>query len=248
MTRTPRSILLFTDFGAGDPYVGQMKVALLETEPDCLPIDLLHRVPDFDPQAGAHLLDALQRRFARGTVLLCVVDPGVGGSRHPVVIEADGKHYIGPDNGLLSVVAQRAGESRCRRIAWRPAGMSSSFHGRDLFAPVAARLAGGSLPDAWLGPETPLEVLLDPSDVARVIFVDHYGNAMTGMRAAGMDAGTIIRAGGRELRRLRVFGEAPDAEPFWYENSIGLVEIAANRASAAELLGLRVGAPVGIAA
>jgi S-adenosylmethionine hydrolase len=104
-------------------------------------LDLLNDVPDYDVECAAHLLAALAPQFPAATVFLAVVDPGVGTRRGAIVVEADGRSFVGPDNGLLSVVYQRAPKRRCRSIAWRPSRLSSSFHGRDLFAPVAARLA-----------------------------------------------------------------------------------------------------------
>lgn len=112
-----RMIVLYTDFGLDDPYVGQLKAALLRDARRAVPIiDLLHRAPDFDPRAGAHLLAALQAAFDPGSVFLAVVDPGVGSDRPAVVLEADGKYYVGPDNGLLALVAARA---QARRVAHR---------------------------------------------------------------------------------------------------------------------------------
>src|SRR5512138_140474 len=135
-------IALYTDFGADDIYVAQVKSVMLEELAGRVPIvDLLHSVPAFDIAAGAHLLAALQTRFPRGTVFLAVVDPGVGSERDAAVVEADGKWFVGPDNGLLSVAAARATEARTWRILWRPPALSVSFHGRDLFAPVAAWIA-----------------------------------------------------------------------------------------------------------
>src|SRR5262245_43152944 len=131
-------IVLFTDFGADDIYVAQAKAVLFEQAPGTLVLDLLHNVPNFDAKAGAHLLAALQSQFPAGCVFLAVVDPGVGSMRDATLLEADGKWYVGPDNGLLSVVAARAAKARNWRIIWRSQALSSSFHGRDLFAPVAA--------------------------------------------------------------------------------------------------------------
>ena len=135
-------IVLFTDFGADDIYVGQVKAALLGHLPaGAVIIDLLHSVPNFHARAGAHLLAALQSGFPADTVFLSVVDPGVGTDRDAVILQADNKWYVGPDNGLLSLVAARATKTQTRRIVWRPPNLSSSFHGRDLFAPVAAWIA-----------------------------------------------------------------------------------------------------------
>jgi S-adenosylmethionine hydrolase len=239
-------IVLFTDFGTADLYVGQVKGVLAADAPGVPVIDLLNDATDYDVEAAAHLLAALAPQFAAGTVFLAVVDPGVGTPRDAIVVEADGRRYVGPDNGLLSVVYQRATTRRCDSIAWKPSELSSSFHGRDLFAPVAARLAAGVLLPDWLAPKPQPEVLLDPGPLARVIYVDHFGNCITGIPARGVDRAARLAAGARELRFARVFGEAPEGEPFWYENSSGLIEIALGKGSAARALGIGVGAPVAL--
>ena len=240
-------ILLFTDFGADDIYVAQVKAVLLQHAPAGTPIlDLLHRVPNFDARAGAHLLAALQARFPAGSVFLSVVDPGVGSTRDAVVLEADGKWYVGPDNGLLSVVAARAGKARTGRIVWRPQDVAASFHGRDLFAPVAAWIAGGSLTPDKIEETAGLKVQFGADDLAEVIYIDHYGNVLTGLRSGNVSRSAKIEAGGRLLAYARVFAEVPSGNAFWYEDSLGLIEIALNRGSAAELLGVRIGYSIGV--
>ena len=239
-------IVLFTDFGGADPYVGQVKAVLQASAPRAPVVDALHEAPAFGIEPAAHLLAALAPRYPRGSVVLAVVDPGVGGARDAILVRADGRSFVGPDNGLLSVVWQRARRRRCRRIAWRPLRLSATFHGRDLFAPVAGAVARGRVPRGWLAAARAPSVLLDARDLARVIYVDHYGNAMTGLRAADVPPAARLRVAGRSLRCAGTFGEARPAAAFWYENSIGLVEIAANRASAARKLGLRVGTPVAL--
>jgi len=237
-------IVLYTDFGIDDPYVGQMKASLL-LHAGAIPIvDLLHRVPNFEVEAGAHLLAALALHFAAGTVFLAVVDPGVGSARPAVVVEADGKWYVGPDNGLLAIVAARATVLRTWRIVWRPDRLSHSFHGRDLFAPIAARVArGDSLADT-LEASAGLEHVLPAADLMAVIYIDHYGNALTGVRAANVPRNAWLVAAGTRLPPARVFSEVATGQAFWYENSLGLVEIAVNRGSAAAVLGLAVGTPI----
>ena len=238
----PMAIVLFTDFGAGDIYVGQVKAVLQRLAPGVAVIDLLHDAPAFDARAGAHLLAALAGCFAEDSVFLAVVDPGVGGMRDAVVVQAGGRWYVGPDNGLLSVVAARAQKSAFRRIVWRPQPLSASFHGRDLFAPIAAALAAqGELPDAWFERTAGLNVDFGGGDLSEIIYLDHYGNAHTGIRAGGIARKTLLLAGARRLPYARVFSEAVEGEAFWYENSQGLVEIALNRGSAARLLGLKIG-------
>jgi len=235
-------IVLFTDFGLSGPYVGQMKAAIARRAPDVRVIDLFSDAPSFDPMASAYLLAAYSVEFPPGTVFLCVVDPGVGSAeRAPVMVEAGGRWYVGPDNGLFAIVARRAGDVRWRRIDWRPERLSASFHGRDLFAPTAAHLALGSIPESTvIDPET--TVGRDrPDDLARIVYIDHFGNAMTGYRAAALPAGAILRVGDRRLARARTFSDVPPGETFWYENANGLAEIAANRAPAATTLALTVG-------
>lgn len=239
-------LVLFTDFSLHDPYVGQMKAVLHRQAPGVPVVDLLHEVPAFDLAAGAHLLAALDDLFLPGEVFLAVVDPGVGGDRRAAVLEADGSWYIGPDNGLLSVVAARATKTRIWEVLWRPEKLSHSFHGRDLFAPVAARIAAGDFPKDWLNPVEGLHVKLDAGDLGRVLFIDHYGNAMTGLRAMNVPTSARLEAKGRLLHYARVFSDVMPGDAFWYGNSEGLVEIAVSSGNAAEQLGLRPGDAVGV--
>jgi S-adenosyl-L-methionine hydrolase (adenosine-forming) len=238
-------IALFTDFGADDIYVGQLKIALLQhAAADTNIIDVLHSAPNYDSRAGAHLLAALRGWYPPNTVFLAVVDPGVGGERDAVVLQADAQWFVGPDNGLLSVVAARATRSRTWRITWRPASLSASFHGRDLFAPMAAWLSRGDLPADKLQETAALRERLGADDLAEVIYVDHYGNALTGLRAGAVPRGARLDIAATDVSYVRVFSDAPGGQAFWYENSIGLVEIAVSRGSAATQLGVRVGDPV----
>jgi S-adenosylmethionine hydrolase len=234
-------IYLFTDFGAADLYVGQVKSVLLQRAPDARVIDLLHEAPAFSAKAGAHLLAALAAQTPAGSVTMAVVDPGVGGARRPVAVLADDRWFVGPDNGLVSVVAARADRCEVFVIGWTPEHLSASFHGRDLFAPVAALLARGDRHGARLEKSGKLEVVFAAEDLAEVIYVDHYGNAMTGLRAAGLPAGGSLIVKGLRIPGARVFSEAPANGLFWYQNSLGLAEIAFNAASAAARLDLAVG-------
>ena len=245
---TAMSIFLFTDFGAADIYVGQLKAVLQRDAPGVHVIDLLHEAPPFNARAGAHLLAALAPQIPRGSVTVAVVDPGVGSSRRALAVEADERWFVGPDNGLLSVAASRADACGYRRIAWRPEHLSASFHGRDLFAPVAAALATGRFTAEMAQRIACADVDFGGGDLADIIYVDHYGNAFTGLRAQGVSREAILVAGVHRLCHRRVFSEAPAGTAFWYENSIGLVEIAGAQCSAAQLLGLAVGQTVGFGA
>ena len=236
------AIVLFTDFGSGDIYVGQVKSVLQRLAPGVPVIDLLHDAPAFNVRAGAHLLAALSGNFAEESVFLAVVDPGVGGPRDAVAVRAGQHWYVGPDNGLLSVIAARARNCDFRRVIWQPQHVSVSFHGRDLFAPVAAALAArGNLPSEWHERSGGLNVDFGADDLAEIIYIDHYGNAHTGLRADTAAREAALQVGAHRLSYARVFSAAAPGEAFWYGNSQGLVEIAVNRGSAAALLGLKIG-------
>ena len=237
-------VFLFTDFGIGGLYVGQVKAVLQQYAPKEAVIDLLHDAPRFNVKAGAHLLAALAARLPKGSVTLAVVDPGVGGPRKPVAVLADGRWFVGPDNGLISVAAARAKKCEAVSIGWQPKELSASFHGRDLFAPVAAMLARGNRKTPKLK-KAALAVSFGADDLGEVIYVDHFGSLVTGLRAAAVPQGRKLVINERGIPHARVFSEARQGEVFWYENSIGLVEIAANSASAAGRLGIAIGTPVG---
>ena len=238
-------IFLFTDFGAADIYVGQVKAVLQSQAPKEAVIDLLHDAPAFNVRAGAHLLAALAVRLPRGSVTVAVVDPGVGGPRAPVAVLADGRWYVGPDNGLISVAAARAKGSAAWSIGWRPADLSASFHGRDLFAPVAALLTKGNRKAAKLR-KAALAVRFGADDLPEIIYVDHFGNLVTGLRAGAVAQGRTLVVGGRAISRARVYSEVKPGAVFWHENSLGLVEIAVHAGNAAAALGARIGQAVGI--
>ena len=204
-------------------------------------VDLFADAPSRDPRASAYLLAAYAAWFPAGTVFLAVVDPGVGGKRPPVALEADGRWFVGPGNGLLEIVHRRADRSRLLEIAWRPPDLSVSFHGRDLFAPVAASLARGQPIEAEPRPDGFGRRPDWPDDLAEIVYIDHYGNAMTGLRAKAVPANAILIAGGTRIARARTFSDMPAGTPLWYENSNGLAEIAVNLGRADEVLGLEVG-------
>lgn len=238
-------IAVVTDFGIGSPYVGQMEAVLYRETAGRVPVvRLFSDAPTFDPRAAAYLLAAYPAEFPTGTVFLGVVDPGVGTERRAAALRADGRWFVGPDNGLFNVIARRAADLQWWDIDWRPERLSASFHGRDLFAPVAAALAlGCPVP----GVAVPATTRVDsgwPEDLAAVVYIDHFGNAMTGLRAARVDPGCTLRVAGRELPPRRTFAEAAIGEPFWYANANGLVEVAVNQGHAAALLGLSLGSPV----
>lgn len=241
-------IYLFTDFGWSGPYVGEMKAVIARAMPSVSIIDLMHDAPMFAPQASAYLLAALSKRFVTGGICLGVVDPGVGNpARRVLLLEADGIRYVGPDNGLFAVVAQRAKTLSCHEILWRPENVSVSFHGRDLFAPVVTSLYMGQQLESRSLSSADIVGAEMPTSLAKIIYVDHYGNAITGLDTEDLPSGAGLMVAGQRIEQARTFSSVAQGQLFWYINSMGLVEIAANCASAASKLGLTVGSGVEIA-
>jgi len=231
-------IYFFTDFSSQDFYVGQLHSAVLRRNPDARLVDLFHHADPRDIEAAARLLARLSEYTASDAILVAVVDPGVGGSRRPLMIQADGRWLVGPDNGLFSFIVRQAQSVDCREINWRPANMSVTFHGRDLFAPVAAMLERGEMPDS-----TPCEAVVPdwPKESGRIIYRDHFGNLMTGLTEKSVTVDTVLAVNGEPIRHAERFGAVDAGDVFWMINSIGLVEIAANQADASACLGVSVG-------
>lgn len=236
-----RIVGLFSDFGSSDIYVGQVKARMLAECAGLTLIDVCHDVPPFNLSGSASLLAALFP-FIACDVVFAVVDPGVGTARTPIAARVDSRWIVGPDNGLLGEVIQRAQTREVYEITWRPSDCSQSFHGRDLFGPVCAWLACGRDVGALLAPR--VEWVNAQKSGQTIIYIDHYGNAITDIPAGAVAHHEALRVSGTLVKYARVFGEAPEGTPFWYDNSVGLVELALNRGSAAEHLGLRVGQAV----
>ena len=239
-------IILFTDFGLEGPYTGQVKAVLAREAPGVPVIDLMADVPMQRPREAAYLLAAYVPAFPADAVFLCVVDPGVGTARPAEALCLDGRWFVGPGNGLFEPLLRRAGHIKAYTIP-PAASLSASFHGRDLFAPVAGKLARGlDAAATGLAPAAPHRESGWPDELAAIVYVDRYGNAMTGLRGQAVDARATIEIGGRRYGPAWTFGSVPAGDAFWYVNSNGLVEIAVNRGRADALPGVSVGAPVAI--
>ncbi len=242
MSEREARIALLTDFGVGSLYTGQMQMALKEC---CATIsltivDLVSDLPKFRPDLAAYLLPALTAHFSKQWLSLCVVDPGVGSSRRALALKADDQWFVGPDNGLLAQVADRA--SKCQW--WTlplPNTSSATFHGRDLFAPEAAHILIHGEPTGE--PIADVDIVGSdwPSELPKIIYIDHYGNLMTGVRANSISLTREFCIGGYLLNNATTFSDLPEGVPFWYKNSIGLVEFAVNKSRADRLLGLALG-------
>ena len=258
-------VSLTTDFGQQDGYVGAMKGVLLRIDRSLSLVDVAHDVsPQSVPQGAAAMAGACPW-FPRGTVHVGVVDPGVGTARAGIVVLAGGHAFVGPDNGLFTAAAARLGgiqatyriDGEERLSAFVSSQPSSTFHGRDLFAPTAGALATGQLTPAEIGPvHTPITIEAEPprSDPdglhGRITHVDRFGNAVSNIKAAHLSgeptSGCRVRVGSRDLPLVRTYGEVETGEACALFGSDGHLEIAVRDGDAAAHLELAVGTPIDV--
>lgn len=229
-------IVLMTDFGLADTWVGVMRGVIASVDPGLSVLDLTHAIPPQDVDRGADVLAQSWRWFPVGSVFVAVVDPGVGGARGSLVARIDGRLFVGPDNGLCSRIAPEATDARSLPDAWGLPARSATFHGRDLYAPAAARLAVGQARFEDAAP-TPF-VRLPAAAPGTVRSIDHFGNALTNL--PGWDGGAV-RWRDREIRVLHTYGEGVPGELIALTGSNGLLELAVRGGSAAGLFGVAVG-------
>ncbi|MGH7645821.1 MAG: SAM hydrolase/SAM-dependent halogenase family protein [Gemmatimonadales bacterium] len=244
----PPIVTLLTDFGLADSYVAEVKAVLLWRAPDVTLVDITHQVPPGDLRAAQYLLSRAWHRFPRDTVHLAVVDPGVGSDRRALAAQAAGHGFVAPDNGLLSFLPADA-----RFVALTvPPAASPTFHGRDVFAPAAARLARGA-PLADLGaPVTdpyrsplPAPRAEENGWLGEVIYVDSFGTLVTNLPGSAIAAGAGILVSGRDAGPLRrTFADVARGGLVVYVGSGGSIEIAVREGSAARLLGVGAGESV----
>ena len=238
-------IVLFTDYGLTGPYIGEVEAELFRYAPGQRVITLFADVPRQDPRAGAYLLAAYSRKFPGGTIFFCVVDPGVGSGRdRPVILRLGEHRFVGPHNGLFDIVARRGDKVECWEITWQGEAQSNTFHGRDLYAPVCAMLANQQpVP----GRRIDWRARHDwPDDLEKIIYIDHFGNLISGIQAARLDSSIIVSIGGHVVKNAVTFASVNRGEAFWYENSSGLLEVAVNHGSAAQVLSADIGSEVEI--
>ena len=232
-------VTLTTDFGTEDGYVGAMKGVLARLAPDVTVVDIAHHIPRHDVAHAAWVLATATAEFPAGTIHVAVVDPGVGGSRQEVVVQAGGQIYVGPDNGLFAYVAVRAESAySIQSSAFRLPDVSPTFHGRDVFAAAAAALARG-LPPAVAGPVAALKGRLPWSAEASggrgvVVHVDHYGNLISNVRMAHS---SHVQIAGRDITVRRIYEDVPDGALIAHIGSAGTLEVAVRNGDAARMLG-----------
>jgi len=249
-------ITLTTDFGTRDGFVAQMKGVILGINPRARLIDVTHDIEPYSVLEGALVLKGISSHFPSGTIHVAVVDPGVGSNRRGIVLRTEEQTYVGPDNGLFSLIVSDNGAHEIREIK-DPEYMlpepHPTFHGRDIFAPVAAHLSAGK-PFEEVGPLVHDPMMLSIPTVKEnavglegaVIYVDRFGNLTSNIDKAMLNKimGTVC-VGNVTIKGLsRFFGEVPEGEAIALINSFGLLEIAINQGNAAQVLGIGKDEPV----
>jgi S-adenosyl-L-methionine hydrolase (adenosine-forming) len=253
-------VTLTTDFGLSDHFVGTMKGVIAGLAPEAQLVDISHLVSPFDIVEGAFVVAEAYRYFPKGSVHLVVVDPGVGTQRRAIVAEAAGQFFVAPDNGVLSLLWAREPKAKVREVTARRyflKPVSDTFQGRDIFAPVAGRLAGGT-PAARFGKR--IEdyfrlASLEPVRTGkrtwqgRILKIDHFGNLITNFAIGEFEAlrshAFVFECGQRQIVDLaRTFAEVKAGELSAIVGSAGYIEIVTNQGSAARLAACAAGAPV----
>jgi len=256
-------ITLLTDFGSRDAFVGIMKGVMLQINPALCFVDLSHEVSPQDVFAGALLLSGAAPFFPSGTIFVAVVDPGVGSHRRALLVETHTAFFVGPDNGLLSLAAPASAVQRVVHLTneqYFLSPCSQTFHGRDVFAPVAAHLSRGVSPEQFGVVTSDMERLTVPpvehrpdSLTGRVIYIDHFGNATTNiteneLRPFSMDT-LLVSIGAVQIRGVKTSYAAGEiGAPLAVINSWGMLEIAVRNGSAAQRLDIQIGNPLFLAA
>ena len=240
-------ITLTTDFGTQDGYVGAMKGVILAMAPGTTIVDITHEVPPFDVQVAAFTVAQAAPFFPDRTVHICIVDPGVGGTRQGVIVDDGRQLYVGPDNGIfcLAVPEPRA-VHRITAEKFRRGTVAATFHGRDVFAPAAARLAlGVPLEDA--GQPTELTVKAREG-LGRVIHIDRFGNLVTDIPATRLpETTTRVKVGKLTIRGLSShYQQVKAGRPLAYVGSAGTLEVAVREGSAAKKYGIKRGTKVDV--
>lgn len=256
-----RIITLTTDFGLQDYYVSAMKGVILEQAPEVRLVDISHQIPSQDIMAGSWVLKNSAMLFPSGTVHLVVVDPGVGTSRKPVALQIEDQFFVGPDNGIFSLLTEEhdfEAVELTNQSYWR-SDPSSTFHGRDIFAPVAAHLFSGVDLANFGEPLNDLQTyrwavpIADKDGIQGwVIHIDKFGNLITNISASLIDEvikskTTKLYVGNTILDEIvDTFGSVPEGEPVAYIGSAGMLEIAINKGNAEEMLGVQKGAQISL--
>jgi len=243
-----RIITLSTDFGIVEHYQGAMKGVILAINPEAQIVDITHSIPKFDVLSGALTLSGYYSYYPVSTIHVAVVDPRVGSQRKPIVMEADGNYFVGPDNGLFSIIYKRGCKKHIREITnphYMLKHVSGTFHGRDVFAPVAAHISLGvninEFGSEVLSPvtlELPEPMVLSGTVTGEVIHTDSFGNLLTNIPGEMVKRGSEVFVGDISLGAPKTsYGSVKIGEPLSLVGGSGYLEIAVNQGSAYEALG-----------
>jgi S-adenosyl-L-methionine hydrolase (adenosine-forming) len=253
-------ITLTSDFGLKDPYVAELKGAILNINPKATLIDISHEVEKFDAHIAAFILASAAPYFPQGTIHLAVVDPGVGTKRRALLIKTRLAFFVGPDNGVLILAAQKQGIERIYQLSnqqFMLPKVSSTFHGRDIFAPVAAHLDLGVSPSEFgpeikdpVSPQFAVVKQIGESLIGEVLHIDGFGNIITNINEAEISSfsnkkiGVELQEAALSLVLAKTYAEAKPKQPIALIGSHGFLEIALNQGNAAEKFHIKVGSKI----
>ena len=253
-------ITLLSDFGLKDPYVAEMKAVILSIHPQARIVDITHEIEKFNIRMGAFVLASATPYFPAGTIHVAVVDPGVGTKRHPIIVETKRSYYVGPDNGLLMLAAQKESVEHVYHVnnpQYMLTQVSRTFHGRDIFAPVAAHLAKGKTASEF-GPEIQDYALPEFAKpharkgelFGEVLHIDDFGNVVSNISEEDLEK-TGIREGGSlrvklddktlTLKLCSAYGEVPAKTPLAIIGSNDFLEVSINQGSASRIFKAKIG-------
>ena len=256
-------ITLLSDFGLKDPYVAEMKAVILSIHLQARIVDITHEIEKFNIRTGAFVLASATPYFPAGTIHVAVVDPGVGTKRHPIIVETKRSYYVGPDNGLLMLAAQKEGIRHVYHVnnpQYMLPRVSRTFHGRDIFAPVAAHLARGNPPSKF-GPEIHDYALPEFAKphvrkgelLGEVLHIDDFGNVVSNISAEDLEKLNIregcslrVKLDGKTLtlKLCSAYGEVPAETPLAIIGSCDFLELSINQGSASRAFKVKIGDPV----
>ncbi len=249
-------ITLTSDFGLRDWYVASMRGVILRLNPHATIVDITHEISPADINSASFIIEQSSKEFPFGTIHVAVVDPEVGSQRRPLIAECDGQIFIGPDNGILMRTLSNGSKVDIFEISnpdYRSSAVSHTFHGRDIFAPAAAFRSRGAAIETF-GPRLTLKDCQatlpaiwskENSDTGTIIYIDHYGNAITDIRATQrIQEGTVkivLKTETLSLPLMDYYAQTAPGEPLALVGSSGFIEIAVNQGNAASSLGLEIG-------
>ncbi len=258
-TNAPHIITLTTDFGYKDPFIAEMKGVILSIDPSATIIDITHDIEPFNIVEASFVIGSSFSYFPPGTIHVTVVDPGVGSERRPIIVEAGGRFYVGPDNGVFTDIVQRERQFRCFHVlseAFMLSKKSPTFQGRDIFAPAAARLSTG-IPPTEAGPvisdpvliNIPKPKLAEGCLTGEIIYIDRFGNAITNITAddlQGFERKYEVEIRAQRIAPVNHYAQSSAGSLGCLLNSSGRLEIFSYLNNAAKLFGIEKADPVSV--